>query len=142
MPGGHTGRMRQRNKIIAAPPALYAESLANHFLEFRNGNELRDRQSADWNDQAWPENFHFIIHPGRAVTNLLRTGNAVAASGSFAGKAPTNRCKINFGTHIGFAHSAKLFEPSKKCTAGGVSEGPLQNRFAHARGLSNQHYVA
>src|ERR1700716_1648307 len=110
--------MRERDEIEDNADTLYDELAANNLIQFVEGDELRGRKFANRNDETWPQNFEFFIHPRRAITNLLRIRNAISAPGSFARKASTNSREVNVAAQEGFIHSAKFFEPTEECFAG------------------------
>ncbi len=134
--------MRKRNHVEAMPGTLNAKFAADHFFQLRRIDELRDSQPTDGNDEARPQNFDFIVHPGRAVANFVRSRNAIRAARIFSGKTAANRCEINFRTDCRFVHPAKFFEPPKKRFASGMRKRSLQNRFPRTGCLPNNHYVA
>ena len=114
---------------------------ADHFVQLLAIDELHDRQSSDWNNQARLQNIDLCIHPGRAVSDFIRRRDAIRAAWRFAGKAAANRREINFRANCGFVHSAKFFEPTKQCLAGGVRKGAFQCGFAGTRRLANDHHI-
>ena len=134
--------MRKRNHVEAMPGTLNAKFAADHFFQLRTIDELRDSQPTDGNNEARPQNFDFIIHPGRAVANFVRSRNAIRAARIFSGKTATDRCEINFRSDCSFVHPAEFFEPAKKCLASGMRKRSLQNRFPRTGRLPNDHYVA
>ena len=142
MPGRRTGGMRKRNHVEAMPGTLNAKFAADHFFQLRTIDELCDSQPTDGNNEARQQNFDFIIHPGRAVANFVRSRNAIRAARIFSGKTAANRCEINFGTDCSFVHPAKFFEPPKKRLTSGMRKRSLQNRFPRTGCLTNNHYVA
>ncbi len=75
------------------------------------------------------KNLNLIVHPRRAVANLVRRRNPISAAGIFSGKTPADRREINFRSNGGLVHSAEFFEPPKKRFASGVCKRSLQSRF-------------
>src|SRR5438105_5158038 len=134
--------MRKRNHVESALRALDAKFAADHFLQFRTIDELRDSQPPDRNDETRSQDFARVIHPQRAVANLVRSRDPICAARILSGKTPADRCEINFRSNRGFIHPAKLFEPAKKCLTGGVRKWSSQNRFSRSGCLTNDHYVA
>lgn len=134
--------MRKRNYVEAMSGTLNTKFAADHFFQLRAIDELRDSQPADRNDEARPQNFDFIIHPGRAVANLVRSRNTICAARIFSGKTPADGGEINLRSNCGFVHPAEFFEPTKKCLAGSMRKRSLQNRFSGAGRLTDDHYVA
>ena len=55
--------MRKRNHVEAVSRALDAKFTADHFLQLRAIDKLRDGQPSDRNDKTRSQNFDFIIHP-------------------------------------------------------------------------------
>ncbi len=88
--------MRKRDHVEAMPCPFNTKSAADHFLQFRAVDELDDSQSANGNNEAWSQDFDFIIHPRRAVANLVRSGDAICAARIFSGKTAADCCEINF----------------------------------------------
>lgn len=134
--------MRKRNYVELMSGTLNTKFAADHFFQLRAIDESCDRQPADRNDEARPQNFDFIIHPGSAVANFVRSRNAICAARIFSGKTAADRCKINFRSHRGFVHPAEFFEPAKKCLASSMRKRPLQNRLPWTWCLPNDHYIA
>jgi hypothetical protein len=95
MPWRGTGWVWERNHIEAVPRAFNSKFPANYFLEFWAIDELHDSKSADGNNETRPQDSNLIVHPRRAVVNLIRRRNAICTAGIFSGKASTNRCEIN-----------------------------------------------
>src|SRR6266542_401808 len=83
-------------RVGAMPCPFNTKSAADHFLQFRAVDELDDSQSANGNNEAWSQDFDFIIHPRRAVANLVRSGDAICAARIFSGKTAADCCEINF----------------------------------------------
>ena len=142
MPGRCARGMRKRNHVEEVPGALNTKSAADHFLQFRAVDELHDSQPTHGNNEARPQYFDFIIHPGRAVANLIRRRNAICAARVFSGKTAADRCEVNFRSDRGFIHPAEFLEPAKKCLASGMRKRSLQNRFPRTGRLTNDHYIA
>ncbi len=134
--------MRQRNYVKAMACACNTEFSANYFLQFFTVDELLDSQPSHGNDETRLQNPNLIVHPRRAVADLVRRRHAISAAGIFSRKTPTNGREINSRPNGSFIHSAKLFEPSKKRFASGMREGSLQNRLPRAGRLANDHDVA
>ena len=88
--------MRKRNQVEAMPGTLTAKFPADYFFQLRAIDELRDSEPADGNDEARPQNSDFIIHPGSAVANFVRSRNAICAARIFSGKTAAHRCEIKF----------------------------------------------
>ena len=145
--------MRQRNYVEMMPRTGNLEFSANNLLQsvgeadsfpykLRAIDELHDSQPSYGNDETGPQNLNFVMHPRRAVANLIWRRNAVSAAGIFSGKTSTDCCEINFRSNGGLVHPAKLFEPTKKRFASGMCKRPLQNRFARTGRLANDHDIA
>ncbi len=142
MPGRGAGGMRKRNHVEAMPGTLNTKFAADHFFQLRRIDELRDSQPTDGNDEARPQNFDFVIHPGSAVANFVRSRNAICAARIFSGKTAANGGEINFRPNRGFVYAAEFFEPAEKCLASGMRKRSLQNRFSWTGCLTNDHYIA
>ena len=141
MPGGHAGGMRQWNDIVTMPAAQHRETSTDHFLQPNEWNKTRDGESAHCNNEFWPQNFEFVIHPRRAILNFLRVRNTIAATGRFARKAATHRSEVDRDAHFILSQSAGLVKPIKQCAARGVGKWTAQDRFPDARCLSDDHYA-
>ena len=142
VPGRRAGGMRQRNQVEAVARMRDAKFAANYVSQFSTVDKLHDCQSTDGNNQTWLQNPNLIIHPRRTVANLIRRRDAIGAAEIFARETTADRGKIDFRSNGSFVHPAKLFEPPKKCFAGGVRERPFQRWFARARRLPNNHHIA
>jgi len=119
-----------------------AKFAANYAFQFCTVDKLRDRQSADRNNETRPQNPNLIIHPQFTIANLIRGWNAIAAAGIFSGKTATDGSEIDFRSNGGFVHSAKLFEPTEECPPGSVRKWPFQRRFPRTGRLANDYYIA
>jgi hypothetical protein len=142
VPGRRARRMRKRNHIETVPCALNTKFAANDFFQLRAIHELHDSQPTNWNNQARSQNFDFMIHPRRAVANLVRSRNAICAARILSGKTSADSGEINFRSNCGFVHPAELLEPPEKRLSSCMRERSLQNRFPRAGRLTNDHYVA
>ena len=74
--------------------------------------------------------------------NFLRIRNAIAAARCFPREAAADRSEINSLSQVRFAEAAEFLEPAKQSPAGGVRERPLQDWFANAGRLSDNHDAA
>ena len=142
VPGRCTGRMRQRNDVKAMPSACDPQFSANYFRQSFAVDELRYSQASHGNDETWLEDLNLIVHPRRAVANLVRRRNAIRAAGIFSGKTPADCREINLRADGGLVHPAEFFKPPKKRSASSMREWSLQNRFPSAGRLTNDHDVA
>ena len=75
--------MRQRNQVETVSCTCDAEFPPNYFLQLCAIDELCDRQSANGNNETRPQNLNLIVHPGRAIANLVWRRDAVGAAGIF-----------------------------------------------------------
>jgi hypothetical protein len=142
VPGRCARWMRQRDKIDISFSTLDLKLASDDLIEFFERNELRDREAADRNQETRLQDFHFVIHPRRAVANLIRRGHAIATARSFPGKASTNGREIYCRSNHRFIHSAEFFEPAEKSFTGSMSEWSFQNRLADTGRLSDENDVA
>jgi hypothetical protein len=142
VPRRRAGRMRQRNQIAAMSCTRDAKLPANYLLQSYAVHELGDRQSADGDNQTRPKHLNFVLHPGRAIANLIRRWNTICAAGVFTGETSTDGGKINFRANSGFIHSAESFEPAQKRFPRRVRERPFQSRLPRTGCLPNDHYFA
>ena len=142
MPWRRTGGMRQRNQVEAVAGTRDTESATDHVLQLCTVDELRYRQSADWNDEMRPQNSNLIVHPKRTVANLVRRRDAIGAARIFAWETTANSGEVDLRPNSGFVHSAKLFEPAKECFPCCMRKRPFQRWFARSRRLSNDHDIA
>jgi hypothetical protein len=134
--------MRQRNQIEAVVRMHDAKFAANKVLQSCAVDELRDRQSADRNNEARLQDANLIIHPQRTVANLVWRRDAVGASGIFAGETAADGGEIDLRSDGSFVHSAKLFEPTEERFAGSVRKRSFQRRFSRTGRLPNDHHIA
>ena len=134
--------MRQRNQIEAVARMHDGKFAANYVFQFCTVDELHDRQSTDGNNETRLQNPNLLIHPQRTVANLIRCWYAVGAAGIFAGETATDGGEIDLRSNGGFAHSAKLFEPTKKRFPGSVCERSFQHGLSRPGRLANDHYIA
>src|SRR2546421_1801391 len=104
-------------------------------------DELGDGQSPNRNNEPRLQYFDLIIHPGRAIADLIWRRNSVGATGRFSGKTSTNRRKINFRAHGGFVNPAEFFEPTEQRLAGGMCEWPFQSGLARPGRLANDYHL-
>jgi len=142
VPGRCAGGMRKRNHVEGVSCSLDTKPAADHSFQLRAIDELRDSQPTDGNDEARPQNFDFIIHPGRAIANLLRSRNTICTARIFSGKTAADRGEIDFRSDGGFVHPAEFFEPAKKRLASCMRKRSLQNWLSWAGRLTNDHYIA
>ena len=134
--------MRQRNYVEMMPRTFYLKFAADYLLQFFAVDELHDSQPSYGNDETGPQNLNFVVHPRRAIANLIWHWNAIRAAGIFPRKTPADCREINFRSNCGLVHTAKLFEPSKKSFTSGMCKRPLQDRFARTGRLPDDHDVA
>jgi hypothetical protein len=134
--------MRQRNEVESVARMYDAEFAANYVFQSCTVYKLPDRQAAYGNNEMWLQNPDLIMHPRRAVPNLIWRRDTVSAAGIFARETSTDGGEINLRSNGGFVHSAKLFEPTKECFAGGVRERSFQCGFPRTGRLPNNHHIA
>src|SRR6266436_4318275 len=142
VPGRCTGRMRQRNYVKVMSGACYLEFSANYFLQSFAVDELRYSQASHGYDETWLQDLNLIVHPRRAVANLVRGRNAISAAGIFSGKTPADCREINLRADGGLVHRAEFFEPPKKRFARGMCKRSSQDRFPRPGRLANHHNAA
>ena len=87
--------MRQRNEVEAEARMYDAEFAANYVFQSCTVYKLPDRQTADGNDEMWLQNPDLIVHPRRAVPNLIRRRDTVGAAGIFARETSADGGEIN-----------------------------------------------
>ena len=63
VPGRRTGWMGQWDQIEYATVATQFESAPDDFVEFGEGDKLRDGQFADGNDEARSQKVDFVVEP-------------------------------------------------------------------------------
>src|SRR5262245_56721241 len=105
VPGRRAGRMRQRNQIETVTRMLDAKFAANYLFQFCTVGKLQDCQAADGNYESRLQNPNLIVHPQRAVANLIRCWDAVSAAGVFARETTADGGKIDFFPNSDFVHS-------------------------------------
>src|SRR3982751_4663918 len=108
MPRRSTGGMRQWNKIERAAFLADGEAAADDFIELLEGKELRDSQFANGNDEGGSEEVDFVVHPGGAVSDFVRSWDAVAACRRFSRETTTDRGEVNLSANLFFSHAAEL----------------------------------
>src|SRR5258708_24202494 len=141
-PRRSAGRMRQRNEIKALSGAMRAKLATDNLLQLCEFDKLRDRESANRNDETWFQNFDLFVHPGRTVANFVRRRDAISPAGRFAGKAATDGGEVNGGSHGSFVHSAELLEPAEEGLPSRMRERPFKSRLARHGRLPNYHHHA
>jgi len=122
VPRRSAGRMRQRDQIETMPGTPDFEAAADNRVEFCDRNKLRDRKFADRDDQMRRQDSDFCIQPRRAVGNLLKVRNAIAAGGRLAGKTAANRGKINSRSNFVFGCSNRFLKPLEKSATSSPGE--------------------
>src|ERR1041385_3212143 len=115
---------------------------ANHFCQFFALDKLRDSQSPHGNDETRPQDSNLIIHPRRAIANLVWFRNPISSAGTFSRKTAADCREINLRSNCDLVHLAELFEPSKKCLAGSVCKRSLKNRLSRTGRLTNDNDIA
>src|SRR6266513_2831810 len=133
--------MRQWDEVEDLVGPLRAKFAADHLIQFRALNELRDCQTADWNNQMRFQNLDLFVHPRGTILNLVGRRHAISSAGSFPRETSTYSGEINSRSHSGLVHSAELCEPTEKCLASGMRERPFQSRLARTRRLTDQHHL-
>ena len=134
--------MWQRDKVEGKAFLFNHEFAADNNIQFVEDDELRDCELTDGDNESRPENFHFIIQPGRTVGDFLRAWHAIGAAGCFAGKTSDDSGEIDSRAHNLFIHSAPFLKPAEQGFAGGVRKRSLEHGLAHARRLANDHDFA
>ena len=134
--------MGQWNQVECATVATQPERAAYDFVERLESKKLRDRKFADRDDELWLQEIDFIIHPARAIPDLVRHRNAVAARGRLAGKAAADRGEVNLRAHLHFTQMTEFIEPTEERAASRPSERLAQNRFSYSRRLTDEHRLA
>ena len=112
--------MRQRNYVEMMPRTFYLKFAADHLLQFFAVDELHDSQPSYGNDETGPQNLNFVVHPRRAIANLIWHWNAIRAAGIFPRKTPADCSEINLRSDGGFVHPTEFIEPTKESFAGRV----------------------
>src|ERR1700746_1066745 len=100
--------MRQRNYVEMMPRTFYLKSAADYLLQFFAIDKLHDSQASHGNDKTRLQDLNLVVHPRRAITNLVWCRNAVGAAGIFSGKTAADCREINFRSNGGLVHSARL----------------------------------
>ena len=95
VPGRCTRGMGQRNYVETVPCTCNTEFSSNYFLQFCAIDELRDRQSANGNNETRAQNSDFIIHPPRAIANLIWRRDAVGAAEIFTRETAADGSEID-----------------------------------------------
>lgn len=134
--------MRQRNYVKVMSGARDPEFSGNYFRQSFAVDKLHDSQPPHGNDETRLQDLNLIVHPRRAVANLVRGRHAIRAAGIFSGKTPADCREINLRADGSLVHRAEFFEPPKKRFASSMCKRSLQNRFPRAGRLTNDHDVA
>ena len=142
VPGRSAGWMRQRDYFEGATVAADLETAPNDFVQFFKHEELRDRKFADGDDEPRLQKIDLIIHPGRAIPDLVRRRNAVAARSRFPRETAADGREINLRAHFHFIQVTEFLEPAEERPARGPGEGPAEHRLFHAGRLADQHDFA
>lgn len=142
MPGRGAGGMRERDKIEGAALVANGKRAANYFVEFFERKKLRDGEFADGDDQLGSQEIDLVVHPGRAIPNLIRRGNAIAAGRRFSGEATTNGGEINLRAHLFLGDSAELLKPAEECATRGPRKRFAEHGLFHAGCLADEHDFA
>lgn len=134
--------MGQRDYIECAAVTAQPEGPAYDFVELFERKELSNRKFAHWDNEPWLEKINFIIHPGRAIPDLVRRRNAISTRGRLAGKAAADRGEVNPRAHLHFIQMTEFIEPAEECAASRPGERFAQNRFSYTRRLTHEHHLA
>jgi hypothetical protein len=117
--------MWQRDNIKCVAGPVHLKLSANYLLELCALDELRNRETADRNDQSRLENTDLGIHPRRAIANFVGRRNTITAARAFARETTANRCEINTRSKSALVQPTGLFKPAEHRLAGGVPEWSL-----------------
>src|SRR5207248_4143476 len=86
VPGRGAARMRQRDQIEGERPAFDDELPADDGVQFVENDKLSNGEFAHRNNERWAQNLQLVIHPSRAIADLLRAWHTISAAGRFARK--------------------------------------------------------
>src|ERR1700674_426351 len=128
--------MRQWNQIEGASFVTNSEGATDDFVQLLECEKLRDGEFSDGNDQLRLQEIDLIVHPVRAISDLVRRGNPIAASGRFGWKTPADGGEVNLRTHLGLGHVTKFLEPTEESAPGSPGERLPQDRLFHAGRLA------
>ena len=142
VPRGSARGMGKRNQIERAMLGKDPERTPHHFVELLKGKELGDGKFAYGNEQSRLKKSDLIVHPARAIPDLIGSGDPVATGGGFARKATAHCTKINRGAHLFLRHPAELLEPAEESSACSPREGFPEHRFLYAGRLADEHDFA
>lgn len=142
MPGRSAGWVGQRDHFEGAPVAVERERTADDFVELLESKKLRDRKFAHGNNEPRPQEIDFIVHPGRAIPDLIRRRHPVAAGGRLAGKAAADGGKINPRANLRFIQLTEFVEPSKERAPSRPGKRPAQDRLPDPWRLTDEHHLA
>jgi hypothetical protein len=134
--------MRKRYQIEGSSFVTYSERPADDFIEFFEWKKLSDGEFADGNDEIGLEQIDLIVHPARAISNFVRAGNSVATRGSFTREAATDGREVNRRANLILVHPTKFAEPTEESAPGCPGKRFPEDRFFHARRLTDQHHPA
>jgi|1185.fasta_scaffold487910_2 hypothetical protein len=117
--------MWQWDQIKRNAVMIYLELPPDHLIEFLDGDELRNSQSAHRYHEARPQVFDLVVHPTRAVANLDRAWDTITAAWRLSGKTADDGGKVNAVSYRVFVEAAKLVEPAKQRLSSGMREWSL-----------------
>src|SRR5688572_28550494 len=116
--------MRQDDHLELMTGAHDAMHAAEGFLQLRDADELLRRERADGNDQLRAEKSELAIEMRRAVRDLGRVGNAVAAALRIAArKAADDRADIDARAKLLLAQAEEILEPGEQPASRRIGEG-------------------
>lgn len=95
VPGRCARGMRQRNQVEAMSRTCDSEFSPNYVFQLCAIDKLDNGQSTDRNDQTRPQDLNFIVHPGRAIANLIWRRDAVGAAGIFTRETAADGSEID-----------------------------------------------
>jgi hypothetical protein len=132
--------MRQRDHVERAAGELGAARLADHLGELVDvGPELRDRELADRDDEARPQQAQLGVQMAAAPLDLGGRRHAIAsAARGLARKTSAHRGHVDARTKFVFGEAERR-EPSEHRLAGGPREWFAGRALVRAGRLTDQH---
>ncbi len=78
MPRRCAGGMRERDEVNRSTIPVDRIRETDHCIESSHHHELRDGELAHRKNKVGPQKIDLIVHPGRAVANLVGRWHAIA----------------------------------------------------------------
>jgi len=130
--------MRQRDAIQRMSGIFDGELLADRLRQRTLAHELRDRELADRQHQAWAQQRDLAAQPLRAGLDLIGRGHTITALRLFPRETAAHRGKIKPVAHLVLRPAKRLVEPLEKCLPCGPGERSTELRLLIAGSLADE----